>query len=96
MYNTFNKLVATPINNIAHLEFEKAGQSVYRGARSMIPFSNLFYAKYGLDYFLMWEMNEAIRPGWAAAHEERMRKEYGREYLDGLRPQQVVPGGFLN
>ena len=96
IYGSFDNLVLKPANNIVHGEFDKVGASVYRGAKSMVPFANLFYTRLGLDYFLLWEMNEAIRPGWANAHETRMREEYGREYLDSLRPTRVVPGGLLN
>jgi len=88
VYGTFDKLILSPLNSAYHGEFERAGQEVYRGAKSMLPFSNLFYARLGLDYFIMWDMNEAIRPGSAAALEERMREEYGREYF--VRPTIAV------
>lgn len=96
VYGTFDKLIMSPLNNAAHLEFDKIPGDVYRGAKSMLPFGNLFYGRLALDYFIFWEMNEALRPGWAARFEERVREERGQDFLPQVRPSVAVPGGFLN
>ena len=96
VYGTFDKLIMSPLNNAAHGEFDKIPGDVYRGAKSMLPFGNLFYGRLALDYFIFWEMNEALRPGWAARFEERVREERGQDFLPQVRPSVAVPGGFLN
>lgn len=96
VYGTFDKLIVDPLYNAAHGEFDRIPGNLYRGAKSMLPFANLFYARLGLDYFIFWEMNEALRPGWASDFEDRVREEYGQEFFPGISPTESVYGGLLN
>ena len=62
--------------------------SAVQFAKSNTPFINTWYAKSALDYLLFWRLNEAMNPGWAGRHEERVRKETGSGFW--LKPTEAV------
>tara|TARA_A100000172_G_scaffold75541_2_gene58405 strand:+ start:4708 stop:7215 length:2508 start_codon:yes stop_codon:yes gene_type:complete len=68
-------------------DFDKAGQTGYRIAKSMLPGANIFYARMALDYLLFWNMSEYLNPGWARNYEQRIKDETGQEFMDlGIPP----------
>ena len=71
-------------------DYDQAGQTAFRIAKSMLPGANLFYAKMGLDYLIFWNMSEYLNPGWARKFERRVRQETGQEYFDFARPTVAV------
>ncbi|GAA0504777.1 hypothetical protein [Pigmentiphaga daeguensis] len=52
------------------------------------PFANLFYARPVLDYMVLYQMQEAMNPGYLRRMERRLRDESGTEFL--LRPTEAV------
>lgn len=52
------------------------------------PFANLFYARPVLDYMVLYQMQEAMNPGYLRRMERRLRDENGTEFL--LRPSEAV------
>lgn len=52
------------------------------------PFVNLFYTRLALDYFVFWQIQEALNPGYLRRMERRAEKETGQEYL--LRPSEAA------
>lgn len=52
------------------------------------PFANLFYTRPVLDYMVLYQMQEAMNPGYLRRMERRLRDESGTEFL--LRPTEAV------
>jgi hypothetical protein len=52
------------------------------------PFANLFYTRAALNYFLLYEVQEAMNPGYLRRMERQVEKEQGQGFL--LRPSEVV------
>ncbi|ENC6709937.1 hypothetical protein ABKY54_004547 [Vibrio harveyi] len=45
------------------------------------PFINMFYSRIALDYFLLYDVREALNPGYLRRMEKRVKKENGQEFL---------------
>ena len=71
-------------------DYDRAGQTGYRIAKSMLPGANIFYARMALDYLLWWNMSEYLNPGWARNYEQRIKDETGQEFFDAVRPTEAV------
>jgi len=71
-------------------DYDRAGQTGYRIAKSMLPGANIFYARMALDYLLFWNMSEYLNPGWARNYERRIKDETGQEFFDAIRPTEAV------
>ena len=71
-------------------DYDRAGQTGYRIAKSMLPGANIFYARMALDYLIFWNMSEYINPGWARNYERRIKDETGQEFFDAIRPTEAV------
>lgn len=72
-------------------DFGKAGEMAVNDAFRLIPGQNLFWAKFGIDYLLLYGISEASNPGYTQRLERRMEKEYGSEFF--LPPSQFAVGG---
>lgn len=70
----------------------KAGDDVgAQGLRFLIsntPGNNLFYARMAADYLFLYELQEAMNPGYLRRMERRAEEERGQEWW--LRPSEVV------
>ena len=71
-------------------DYDRAGQTGYRIAKSMLPGANIFYARMALAYLLFWNMSEYINPGGARNYERRIKDETGQEFFDAVRPTEAV------
>lgn len=60
----------------------------FRFLVSNAPFVNLFYTKLALDYFVFWQIQEALNPGYLRRMERRAEQETGQEFL--LRPTEAA------
>lgn len=58
------------------------------------PFVNLFYTRAGLDFLVLYQVQEALNPGFLRRFEKRVEKENHQTFL--LRPSDVIArgGGF--
>ena len=72
-------------------DFGKAGEMAVNDAFRLIPGQNLFWAKFGIDYLLLYGISEASNPGYTQRLERRMEKEYGSEFF--LPPSRFAVGG---
>lgn len=52
------------------------------------PFANLFYTKMGVDYLIIYHLQEAMNPGYLKRMEKRMKEMENVEHY--LRPSEVV------
>jgi hypothetical protein len=52
------------------------------------PFANLWYARLGLDYAVLWRLQEAASPGYLQRYEDRVRKQTGSDFW--LDPSEAV------
>jgi hypothetical protein len=59
-------------------------------AVSSLPFANLFYTKWALDYLFVYRVQEMMNPGYLQRMEERAKKNK-REYL--FPPSHSIPYG---
>lgn len=59
-----------------------------RLAVSAIPYNNLFYTKTAVDYLFMYELQEAMNPGYLRRFERTISEETGAEWW--LRPTEVA------
>jgi hypothetical protein len=57
-------------------------------ATSYTPFLNLFYVKPALDYLVLYQIQEALNPGWLHRMERRVEKENSQKFW--LRPSSFV------
>jgi hypothetical protein len=72
-------------------DFGKAGEMAVNDAFRMVPGQNLFWAKFGIDYLMLYGISEASNPGYTKRLEKRMEKEYGSEFF--LPPSKFAVGG---
>lgn len=47
---------------------------------SNIPYNNLFYTKWALDYYLLHQVNEKLRPGYIERMKKRIKKDNGQTF----------------
>jgi hypothetical protein len=52
------------------------------------PFANLFYTRAAMNYLFLYEMQEAMNPGYLRRMERQVEKEQGQSFL--IRPSEVV------
>ena len=57
-------------------------------AVSQVPYNNLFYTKAATDYLFMYELQEAMNPGYLRRFERNITDETGAEWW--LRPSEVA------
>lgn len=62
--------------------------NTFRFAVQNTPYANLFYTRTALDYLFLYEVQEAMNPGYLRRMERRVEKEQGQEWW--LRPSEVV------
>lgn len=55
------------------------------------PFANLFYTRIALDYLFLYQVQEAINPGFLRRMEKRVEKENAQTFL--MRPSTAIPYG---
>lgn len=67
---------------------EDAGATALRTLINNTPFVNLFYTRMALDYAILYELQEAMNPGYLRRMERRAEKENGQTYW--LSPQEAV------
>lgn len=67
---------------------EDAGAETLRFAISNVPGNNLFYARMVADYMFLYEMQEAMNPGYLRRMERRAEQERGQEWW--LRPSEAI------
>jgi hypothetical protein len=53
-----------------------------------MPFANLFYLRPALNYMFIYQMQEAVNPGYLRRMERRVEKENNQKFL--LKPSSVV------
>lgn len=71
----------------------KLGASALNAAKGYLPGGNLPYLAPALNYFLIYQLQEAMNPGYLSRMERRMEREQGIEFLQepiDLRPSSVV------
>lgn len=73
---------------------EDPAGAALRTAVANTPFVNLFYTKPALDYLVLYQLQEAINPGFLRRMERRVERENGQQFI--LAPSSVVArgGGF--
>lgn len=59
---------------------EKFGYDALRFAENNTPFLNLFYTKFMLDQFILWNIKEGLSPGVLRREERRMKEQRHQEY----------------
>lgn len=62
-----------------------------RMAINNTPFMNLFYTRSAMDYLILYQLQEAVAPGYLHRMEARIRRENNQEFY--LPPSSVVPYG---
>lgn len=64
------------------------GAVAFNAALQNTPFANLFYTRVALDYLVLYQMQEAMNPGFLRRMERRAERENGQQFY--LPPSQVV------
>ncbi len=59
---------------------EKFGYDALRFVENNTPFVNLFYTKFMLDQFILWNLKEGLSPGVLRREERRMRDQRHQEF----------------
>lgn len=67
---------------------EDVGAQALRIGVNNVPGNNLFYTRMAVDYLFLYEMQEAMNPGYLRRMERRAEEERGQEWW--LRPSEVV------
>lgn len=74
-------------------ELDKLGASVLGAAKNYIPGGNLPYIAPALNYLMIYQLQEALNPGYLKRMESRMQREQGVQFIKepiDLRPSSVV------
>lgn len=69
-------------------EWDDVGADSVRFGVSNTPFLNLWYTRLGLDYLVLWRMQEAISPGYLARYEDRVRERENSDFF--ISPSEAV------
>jgi hypothetical protein len=64
------------------------GAQALRTAISNTPYNNLFYTRMAADYLFLYEVQEAMNPGYLRRMERRVEQQTGQEWW--LRPSEVA------
>lgn len=67
---------------------DDAGAQALRFLISNTPGNNLFYARMAVDYLFLYELQEAMNPGYLRRMERKAEQERGQEWF--LRPSETV------
>ena len=87
--------IAGVYSNMMSGEFSKAASQSVNQAFRLIPGQNLFWAKFGIDYLLLYGLSEATNPGYTERLERRVEKETGSEFfLSPSRHGGGIPGAL--
>lgn len=70
---------------------EDAAASSVRFVMGNTPFVNLFYTRLAIDHMFLFQLQEAINPGYLRRMERRVAKENGQSFI--LPPSQNIPRG---
>ncbi|BAI73175.1 hypothetical protein AZL_025370 [Azospirillum sp. B510] len=71
---------------------EKA--ATLRWTLSNTPFVNLFYTRMALDYLFLYQVQEAMNPGFLRRFEQRVAKDNNQRFI--LSPSRAIPYGGGN
>lgn len=82
--------LASILTNLRDGQFDQAAATV-RFARDMTPGINLFYSRLALDYLFLYQIQEALNPGYLRRMERRVEKENGAAFL--WPPSRAIPYG---
>ncbi len=67
---------------------DDAGAQAFRTLINNTPYNNLFYTRIALDYLVLYELQEAMNPGYLRRMERRVREENGQEFW--LKPSEAT------
>lgn len=84
---------ASDLFNIAYgiREGEDPSAAALRLVTANTPFLNLAYTRWAIDYLVLFNLQEAMSPGYLQRHERRLARENSQKYL--LPPSRVIPRG---
>lgn len=71
----------------------RIGASIIQSVKNNIPGGNLPYIAPALNYLFIYQMQEALNPGYLRRMEKRAERDYGYQYLQDpidLRPSTIV------
>jgi hypothetical protein len=68
---------------------EKA--ATFRWALSNTPFINMFYSRMALDYLVLYQVQEAMNPGFLRRFEQRVAKDNNQRFI--FSPSRAIPYG---
>lgn len=60
-------------------------------AMNSVPFANLFYTRWAMDYLILYRLQEMSNPGFLRRMEQRVNKEHNQQFI--FPPSQVIPYG---
>ncbi|AFK51882.1 hypothetical protein TMO_0043 [Tistrella mobilis KA081020-065] len=72
-------------------EGEDPSAAALRLVTANTPFLNLAYTRWAIDYLVLFNLQEAMSPGYLQRHERRLARENNQKYL--LPPSRVIPRG---
>jgi hypothetical protein len=67
---------------------DDVGATAFRTLVNNTPFLNLFYTRMALDYAILYEVQEAMNPGYLRRMERRIERENNQTFW--LSPQEAV------
>lgn len=67
---------------------DDVGAQALRLAYTNTPYLNLFYLRMATDYLVLYELQEAMNPGYLRRMERRQQEQTGQEWW--LKPSEVV------
>ncbi len=107
MFGEFNRFGRTAVETAAGpvisevgslvelLDAARRGEDVAaKSLRTIInntPFANLFYTRVAFEYLFLFQISEAINPGYLRRMERRIKKEQGQTFV--LPPSRAIPRG---
>jgi len=67
------------------------GAASLRFALNNAPFVNLFYTRFALDYLILYQVEEALNPGFLRRYERTIQQKMGQHFF--LSPSARIPYG---
>lgn len=70
---------------------EDVDADVLRLAMGNTPFLNMFYTRVALDYLILYQLQEAVSPGYLRRMERNLKRENDQEFV--IPPSRRIPRG---
>jgi hypothetical protein len=88
LFNLWNEAKGYAIGSLEGGKPKDVRPDALRFAENNLPFVNLFYVRLALDHLFLFQLQEAMSPGYLRRYEQRIQKQNHQTFW--LRPSAAV------